>query len=161
MLKGKIKGLVENARMYAHSTCLGLVVRLLCHFLSSSPHSCISSGSVISLLTVPVPDTMGDSSSTTIEKRITHWRIIIGHVNVQSCLLIIFQYQPISLQYSWLSVEQPIRVVYVVYASLGISDTMVDNSNVNMPYWDKLASDNEQLSFLCLNLSQSKLFSWL
>ena len=33
---------------------------------------------------------------------------LIGHVNVQNCLLIIFQYQPITLQYSWLSVEQPI-----------------------------------------------------
>ena len=36
--------------------------------------------------------------------------------NVQSCLLIIFQYQPISLQYSWLSVEQPEsggRVLYM------------------------------------------------
>ena len=31
----------------------------------------------------------------------------IGHVDVQSCLLIIFQYQPIRLR---LSVEQPIRV---------------------------------------------------
>ena len=30
-------------------------------------------------------------------------------VHVQNFLLIIFQYDPISLQYSWLSVEQPIR----------------------------------------------------
>ena len=34
-----------------------------------------------------------------------HSLISIGHVNIQSCLLIIFKYQPISLQYSWLSVE--------------------------------------------------------
>ena len=33
---------------------------------------------------------------------------LIGHVNVRNCLLFIFQYQPITLQYSWLSVEQPI-----------------------------------------------------
>ena len=45
--------------------------------------------------------------------------------------------QPISLQYSWLSVEQPIRFqLSVVYTSLGIgiSNTIEDNSNVNMPY---------------------------
>ena len=58
-----------------------------------------------------------------------------GHVNVQSCLLIIFWYQLVSLQYSWLSVEQPIRFwLGVEYASLGISNTIEDNSNVNMPY---------------------------
>ena len=39
----------------------------------------------------------------------------IGHVNVQSCLLINFQYKPISLQYSWLSVEQPIRIDWELY----------------------------------------------
>ena len=33
----------------------------------------------------------------------------LGYVNVQSCLLSIFHYQLISLQYSWLRVEQPIR----------------------------------------------------
>ena len=33
----------------------------------------------------------------------------IGNVNVQRCFLVIFQYKPFSLQYSWLSVEQPIR----------------------------------------------------
>ena len=58
----------------------------------------------------------------------------IRHVSVQSCLLIIFQYQPISLQYPWLSVEQPIRFqLSLVYASLGISNTIEDNCNVNMP----------------------------
>ena len=31
--------------------------------------------------------------------------LLLRHVNIQSCLLIIFQYQPISLQYSRLSVE--------------------------------------------------------
>ena len=41
--------------------------------------------------------------------------LLIGHVNVQSCLLIIFQHQPISLKYSWLSVEQPIRFDWVLY----------------------------------------------
>ena len=46
----------------------------------------------------------------------------IGHVDVQSCLLIIFQYQPITLQYSWLSVEQPIR--FSLTASLRISNTI-------------------------------------
>ena len=40
------------------------------------------------------------------------------------------------MQYSWLSVEQPIRLrPSVVYASLGISDTIEDNSYVNMPYY--------------------------
>ena len=34
----------------------------------------------------------------------------IWHVNVQRCLLINFQYKPISLQYSWLSVDQPISI---------------------------------------------------
>ena len=38
------------------------------------------------------------------------WYLIIGHVIVQSCLLINFQSKPISLQSSWLSVEQPIRI---------------------------------------------------
>ena len=33
----------------------------------------------------------------------------IGHVHVLSCLLIIYQYQPISMQFSRLSVENPIR----------------------------------------------------
>ena len=40
-------------------------------------------------------------------------RITIGHVDVQSCLLINSQYKPISLQYCWLSVEQPIRIDWV------------------------------------------------
>ena len=46
----------------------------------------------------------------------TRWNItkdiyyILGHAYVQSCLLIIFQYHPISLQFSWLSVEQPNRI---------------------------------------------------
>ena len=39
----------------------------------------------------------------------------IGHVNVQSCLLISLQYKPISLQNSWMSVEQPIRIHWVFY----------------------------------------------
>ena len=34
---------------------------------------------------------------------------------VQSCLLIDNPYKPISLQYSWLSVEQPIRIDWVLY----------------------------------------------
>ena len=60
----------------------------------------------------------------------------IGHVNVQSCLLIIFKHRPISLQSSWLSAEQPIRFrLSVVYAALGISNTIEANSNVNMPYY--------------------------
>ena len=36
-----------------------------------------------------------------------HWSNGVGHVNVQSCRLIIFQSQPISLQYS--EFELPIR----------------------------------------------------
>ena len=39
----------------------------------------------------------------------------IGYVYVQSCFLIIFQHQPMSLQYSWLSVEQPIRIDQLLY----------------------------------------------
>ena len=59
---------------------------------------------------------------------------IISYVNLQSCLLIIFQYQPICMQYSWLSVEQPVRFrLSIVYASLGISNTKEDARNVNMP----------------------------
>ena len=55
----------------------------------------------------------------------------IGHVFVHSCLFVIFQDQPISFQYSGLSVKQPIRFrLRVVYASLGISNTEEDNSNV-------------------------------
>ena len=62
----------------------------------------------------------------------------IAQVNVQSFLLTNFQYQPISLQFSWLSVEQPIRFrLSVVYTctSLRISNTIEDNSNVDMPSW--------------------------
>ena len=60
--------------------------------------------------------------------------IPIGHVNVQSCPLIVFQYQLISLLCSWLSVEQPIRFwPSVAYLSLGCSNTVVDNLNVTMP----------------------------
>ena len=59
---------------------------------------------------------------------------IIGHVYVQSCLLIMFQYWPISLQSFQLSVERPIRFgLSAVWASLGISTTEEDNSNINMP----------------------------
>ena len=36
--------------------------------------------------------------------------LIIGHVSVLRCLLINFQCKPISLQYTWLRVEQPIRI---------------------------------------------------
>ena len=64
--------------------------------------------------------------------RIIVW---IGYVNVQIRLLIIFQYQPISLQYSLQSVEQPITFrLSVVYTSSGISNIIEDNSNINMPY---------------------------
>ena len=49
------------------------------------------------------------------DKLMTSWSSPIKHINVQSCLLIHFQYKPISLQYSWLSVEQPIRIDWVVY----------------------------------------------
>ena len=46
---------------------------------------------------------------------------LIGHVvNVQSCLLIIFQYQPISLRYSWLSVEQPVRIDWVLWYNMAL-----------------------------------------
>ena len=57
--------------------------------------------------------------------------IVIGYVYVQSCLLIVFQYRAISSNYQ---LEQPIRFrLSVVYASLGISNTIKDNSNDNMP----------------------------
>ena len=42
-------------------------------------------------------------------------QIWIGHVNVQNCLLIDFQYKPICLQFPWLSVDQPIRIDWVLY----------------------------------------------
>ena len=47
----------------------------------------------------------------------------MGHVNAHSCLLINFQYIPISLPYSSLSVEQPIKLTecYII-VSLGISN---------------------------------------
>ena len=51
----------------------------------------------------------------------------------QNCLLIIFRYQPISLQDFWLPIEQPIRFrLSIVYTSLGLSNTEEGNSNVNM-----------------------------
>ena len=56
------------------------------------------------------------------------WRI--GHVHVQSCLLIIFRYQPISLQCSWLTIG-----FRMSEALLGIYNTIEDNSNAIMPYW--------------------------
>ena len=71
---------------------------------------------------------------------------VIGHVNVQNCLLIIFKYQPSSLQISCLSVEQPIRFsLGVVCASLGISITIEDNSNVFMPLYG-----SQLISLACL-----------
>ena len=61
--------------------------------------------------------------------------VVIEHVDIQSCLLIIFQHKPISLQYIWLSVGQPIRYrPSFVYAWLEISNKIEDKSNVNMPY---------------------------
>ena len=48
-------------------------------------------------------------------QQVTAYHNSIGHVNVQSCLLINFLYKPISLQFSWLSVEQPIRIDCVLY----------------------------------------------
>ena len=48
-------------------------------------------------------------------QQVTTYHDSIGHVNVQSCLLINFLYKPISLQFSWLSVEQPIRIDCVFY----------------------------------------------
>ena len=60
----------------------------------------------------------------------------IGLVNVQSCVFIIFQYQPISLQHSLLTVEKPIIFwLSVVQASNGIFNKWEDNSNVNMSHW--------------------------
>ena len=45
----------------------------------------------------------------------------------------IFQYPPISLQYSWLCIEQRSRIQNsaAYYASVGISNTAEDNSNVD------------------------------
>ena len=48
----------------------------------------------------------------------THWTVIAsatGHVSVQSCLLIIFQNQLISLQYSWLSVGSRPNFDWLLY----------------------------------------------
>ena len=100
--------------------------------------------------------------------------LTIGHVNVHSCLLITFitfQYQPIRLQYSWLSVEQSAEC-RLIYASLGISNLIEDNSNVNMPYnyimskrklashwlqyWDLLPNLYQWIS-LCCYLSIEKI----
>ena len=39
----------------------------------------------------------------------------IEHVYFENCLPIIFQYKPISLQSSWLSVEKPIRIDRLFY----------------------------------------------
>ena len=75
-----------------------------------------------------------------------------GHINVQSCHLIIFQYQPISLQYSWLIVEQPIRFqLGVVYAQLGISNTIEDNSKAKMRYGIELKR-NEKVYVCSISL---------
>ena len=58
------------------------------------------------------------SDQVSYETKKSRIKIIIRHVNVQSCLLIIFQDQPISLQYSWLGVEQPIRIDWVLHKHL-------------------------------------------
>ena len=44
-----------------------------------------------------------------------HFILIPKWLNYISCLLILFQHQPISLQYSWLSFEQPITIDWVLY----------------------------------------------
>ena len=41
--------------------------------------------------------------------------LLIGHVDIQSCLPINLKHKPISLQYYWLSDEQPIRIGWVLY----------------------------------------------
>ena len=95
-------------------------------------------------------------------------KILIGHVNVQSCHLIIFQYQPIRLQFSWLSVEQPTRFrLSVVYASLGIFNLIEDISNVNMPYWKMQAITTKSAVFFALghqlrkSIMSKQLFYWV
>ena len=86
---------------------------------------------------------------------------LIGHINAQSFLLIIFQFQPISLQYSRLSVEQPIRFrLSVVFASLGISKTIEDNSNVNMPYYHSLFTLDTDSQYFHIGRMNSVQFVW-
>ena len=52
-------------------------------------------------------------TKSTMQNGVRVTTTLIRHVNVQSCLLINSQYKPISLQYCWLSVEQPIRIDWV------------------------------------------------
>ena len=86
---------------------------------------------------------------------------LIGHVKAQRVLLIIFQFQPISLQYSRLSVEQPIRFrLSVVFASLGISKTIEDNSNVNMPYYHSLFTLDTDSQYFHIGRMNSVQFVW-
>ena len=61
--------------------------------------------------------------------------MVIWHFNVWSFLLINVRYKPISLQDSSLSVEQPIRIDWVMYKHhWEFQINKEDNSNVNMPY---------------------------
>ena len=52
----------------------------------------------------------------------------LGHINVPSSFLVIFQSQPMCLQQSWMSAEQPIRYKHHWL----ISNTEEDNSHVDM-----------------------------
>ena len=58
----------------------------------------------------------------------------IGHVYLYSCRLIIIQYHPISLQYRWLWLEQPISIwLSTVHSAMEIYIIKEDNSNIHMP----------------------------
>ena len=63
----------------------------------------------------------------------------IGHVYVQSCLLIIFQHRPrLSCStFDWVLMNSQSELTEVLYNQsiiIAISNTQEDNSNVNMPY---------------------------
>ena len=55
-------------------------------------------------------ETSGESHWFSLGYQNSNLSGIVEYVNVQSCLLLNLQYKPISLQYSWLSVEQPVRI---------------------------------------------------
>ena len=91
--------------------------------------------------------------------------------NTQSCLLIIFQYQPIRFQYSWLSIEQPIRYwllqklpwKFVTHMMIiPILTCPINNGPINLSLWScRLSSDSSDsliavgvVSPFCCNIQQ-------
>ena len=69
----------------------------------------------------------------------------IGQVNAQSCLLINFQYRQINLQFSWLSVEQPIRI-----------DWVLNKHHLEFPINKKTTSISIFHTTYCIHLSWNK-----